>query len=163
MRAGVCHLIFSMSVAKLKLDSKLLLELFKTMLENFKHPNQEIQDEAARAFEFFCETYFSKSADQDQISEQDDECSKLLLNEVRKMLPISINDMNIAVTRGYNMAFGKLSKSLLENLHEDVITTLIKNAIPKKIEADDAETRKQAVNSLVSVVEKLGIKSISAE
>ena len=58
------------------------------------------------------------------------------------MLPISINDMNIAVTRGYNMAFGKLSKSLLENLHEDVITTLIKNAIPKKIEADDAETRK---------------------
>ena len=58
------------------------------------------------------------------------------------MLPISINDMNIAVTRGYNMAFGKLSKSLLENLHEDVITTLIKNAIPKKTEADDAETRK---------------------
>lgn len=58
------------------------------------------------------------------------------------MFPISINDMNIAVTRGYNMAFGNLSKGLLNSLKDDVISTLIKNAVPKKIEADDAETRK---------------------
>ena len=61
------------------------------------------------------------------------------------------------------MAFGNLSQSLLESLKDEVISTLIKNAIPKKIEADDAETRKQAVRSLVTVVGKLGIKSISVE
>lgn len=58
------------------------------------------------------------------------------------MFPISIKDMNIAITRGYNMAFGNLSKSLLESLRDEVITTLITNAVPKKTEADDAETRK---------------------
>ena len=61
------------------------------------------------------------------------------------------------------MAFGNLSQSLLESLKDEVISTLIKNTIPKKIEADDAETRKQAVRSLVTVVGKLGIKSISVE
>jgi hypothetical protein len=55
------------------------------------------------------------------------------------------------------MAFGNLSKGLLTSLKDDVITTLIKNSIPKKTESDDAETRKQAVKSLVSVVTKLGI------
>lgn len=61
------------------------------------------------------------------------------------------------------MAFGNLSKGLLNSLKDDVISTLIKNAVPKKIEADDAETRKQAVKSIVSVVQKLGIKSISEQ
>lgn len=56
------------------------------------------------------------------------------------------------------MAFGNLSKQLLSSLNQEVIQTLIQNAIPKKTEADDAETRKQAVRSLVSVVEKIGIQ-----
>ena len=60
MRAGVCHLIFSISTANIKLDSGLLLSFFQTMIENFKHPNQDIQDEAARAFEIFCQTYFTE-------------------------------------------------------------------------------------------------------
>ena len=50
MRGGVCHLIFSVSIAGLRLDGALLQQFFNTMIENFKHPNQEIQDEAARAF-----------------------------------------------------------------------------------------------------------------
>lgn len=54
MRAGVCHLIHSMSVAGISLDEQLQTELFATMLENFKHPNAEIQDEATRAFKSFC-------------------------------------------------------------------------------------------------------------
>lgn len=58
MRGGVCHLIFCMSKAGIQLDVETLHQFFKTMIENFKHPNQEIQDEAARAFRVFCETYF---------------------------------------------------------------------------------------------------------
>lgn len=40
------------------------------------------------------------------------------------------------------MAFGNLSKSLLESLNQEVIATLMTNAVPKNTEADDAETRK---------------------
>ena len=61
------------------------------------------------------------------------------------------------------MAFGNLSKCLLEQVKTDVIETLIKNAVPKNKESDDAETRKQAVKSLILVVETLGIKNITAE
>ena len=80
MRGGVCHLIFSLSTAKVKLDNQLLLQFFNTLLENFKHPNQEVQDEAARAFEVFCETYFQKSNDGNQDDQiQEEESSSLLI------------------------------------------------------------------------------------
>lgn len=42
MRAGVCHLIFSLSKAKIPLTEAERIYLFKTMQENFKHPNIEI-------------------------------------------------------------------------------------------------------------------------
>lgn len=111
------------------------------MVENFKHPNQDIQDEAARAFKIFCEAYFQSKAETeaDQIN---DNSSNLILNQVKKMFQTSMNDQNIAITRGFNMAFGNLSKSLLESLNQEVIATLITNAVPKNTEADDAETRK---------------------
>lgn len=85
MRGGVCHLIFSMSMAGLRLDSALLLSFFKTMVENFKHPNQEIQDEAARAFRIFCETYFQKAEEQPESDQIVDESSKMIMEEVKKM------------------------------------------------------------------------------
>lgn len=59
MRAGVCHLIFSLSLAKVPINEKERLYFFKTMLENFKHPNIEIQEEATKAYQAFCTTYFS--------------------------------------------------------------------------------------------------------
>lgn len=42
MRGGVCHLIYAISRAQIPIDEQLNTVLFKTMLENFKHPNQEI-------------------------------------------------------------------------------------------------------------------------
>jgi len=61
------------------------------------------------------------------------------------------------------MAFGNLSKCLLEQLYPEVIETLIKNAVPRGNESDDAETRKQAVKSLILVAETIGIKNIKAD
>jgi len=54
MRAGVCHLIHSISTSKIKLSVKLSHTLLKTMLENLKHPNQAIQDESAKALHTYC-------------------------------------------------------------------------------------------------------------
>lgn len=87
----------------------------------------------------------------------------MIEDEVLKMLKTSENDQNIAITRGFNMAFGNLSKTLLMSLKKEVVDTLITNAVPKNTEADDAETRKQAVKSLIEVVKTIGIKNIAAE
>jgi hypothetical protein len=64
------------------------------------------------------------------------------------MFKPSAVDENVALTRGYNMGFGVLSKEMYQLLSPDIFDTLIKNAIPKGKESDDAETRKQAVKSL---------------
>lgn len=61
-------------------------------------------------------------------------------------------DQNIAVTRGYNMAFGVFSKKLLLFFSPDIIDIVCKNCVPKKTESDDAETRKQAIRSLIKMV-----------
>jgi hypothetical protein len=53
-----------------------------------------------------------------------------------------MNDQNIAVTRGYNMAFGVFSQKLLKYFSPDIVDILCKNCVPKKTESDDAETRK---------------------
>lgn len=42
MRAGVCHLIFSLSLAKMPLTQQERHYYFRTLQENFKHPNVEI-------------------------------------------------------------------------------------------------------------------------
>ena len=57
MRAGVSHLIYSMSLARLEFTVKERHDLFKTLHENFKHPNIQIQEEATKAFGAFCEAY----------------------------------------------------------------------------------------------------------
>ncbi len=61
-------------------------------------------------------------------------------------------DENVAITRGYNMSFGGLSKQLLLLLNPDVLDTLIKNCIPRGKETDDAETRKHSVKALITTV-----------
>jgi len=76
------------------------------------------------------------------------------------MFKISMKDENIALLKGYNMAFGVLSKKLLEELNEELIKTLIYNCLPKGKDSDDAETRRQAVKSLMTAVTTLGVQNI---
>lgn len=60
MRGGVCHLVRAMAISNVKISNEEdRLYLFEQLLENFKHPNPEIQEEATRAFESFCGTYLS--------------------------------------------------------------------------------------------------------
>jgi hypothetical protein len=48
-------LIKAMAIAKLQISNNSDREyLFEQLLENFKHPNSEIQEKATRAFEYFC-------------------------------------------------------------------------------------------------------------
>ena len=58
------------------------------------------------------------------------------------------------------MAFGALSYDLLLELNVELIDTLRRNCIAKGIEFDDAETRRQAIKSLISVVKSLTLEKI---
>ena len=71
-----------------------------------------------------------------------------MVKEIKNMLQPSHTDDNVSLTRGYNMAFGVLSKRLFQLLFPDIFETLLKNAVPKGKESDDAETRKFAIRSL---------------
>lgn len=88
---------------------------------------------------------------------------QFIIQEVRDLLGPSSTDANIAVTKGYNMALGVLSGQLLGEISEELIRTLASNCIPKGKESDDAETRKQAVKSLVAVVMTMGVENVPAD
>lgn len=71
-----------------------------------------------------------------------------------------MNDANISVTKGFSMALGVLSGRLLTALGPELIRCLASNCIPRGKESDDAETRKQAVKSLVGILLTLGLENI---
>ena len=73
----------------------------------------------------------------------------------------SMNDANHAVTIGFTMGLGVLSGRLLQEMSDELVRCLASSCHPKGKESDDAETRKQAVKSLVSVVMTMGIDKIS--
>ena len=106
MRGGVCHLIFSISKAGIPLSEEERIYFFKTMQENFKHPNQEIQEEATKAFKAFCQAYLAPEGDFLSIAQSDSQ----IVTHLKLMFKPSSVDDNVAITKGYNMAFGALSK-----------------------------------------------------
>jgi hypothetical protein len=69
--------------------------------------------------------------------------------------------MNISVTRGYNMAFGVLTGKLLQALYPEIVDVLISNVVPKGIESDEAESRKQAIISLVNAAGTIGVNNLA--
>ena len=118
--------------------------MFQTLIENLKHPNVEIQTEAANALESFCKNYFKDTTNLTKNSP--------FVIEIMNIYKGSKSDVNSCVSRGLNMALGVLSDNLLKNeylgIGKMLIETLLQNCLQKGQESDDAETRKQAVKSL---------------
>lgn len=111
LRGGVCHLIRAMSIAGLDFQQTELMYFFEQLLENFKHPNPEIQVEATQAFESFCRAYLSSS---------EATIDNSIVLQIGGMLKQSQVDENVALTRGYNMAFGVMTNRLYEVLFPEV-------------------------------------------
>lgn len=155
MRGGVCHLIWAMSTAKLDIDTSLKENLFKTLLDNFKQVNTEIQDEATRAFKVYCCAYLNGVTAGN---------NEPVMQFVHKMIDSSANETNIAMCRGYNMAFGVMSQDmLLLFAGEKLFQVLMANCVPKGVDSDDAEARKQTCKSLIQIVETMGLQNINVE
>jgi len=66
----------------------------------------------------------------------------------------------VALTRGYNMAFGVMNVKVYHILNFEVFETLLKNSVPKGKETDDAETRKFAIKSLSSAIYRYGVEKV---
>ena len=81
MRAGVCHLIHAQATANVKFTQDDLKQMFRTLQENLKHPNVEIQEAATKALESYCRSYFSKNAQ----SCTDSDTFKWLIKEIQMM------------------------------------------------------------------------------
>lgn len=61
------------------------------------------------------------------------------------------------------MAFGVMSRKLLEILSPDIYETLLRNSLPKGKETDDADTRKFAVRSIVQTLRTTGVHNVSPQ
>jgi hypothetical protein len=56
----MCHLIHACCLAQLDLDQTELTLFFQVLKETFKHPNQEIQENAAKALKSMCDAFFNQ-------------------------------------------------------------------------------------------------------
>ena len=119
--------------------------------------NPEIQDEATKAFKSLCDTYYGS----DHLSHGVDlnQNSQIIL-ELKQMLKPSMSDPSNAVTRGYNMAFGVLSKEILGHVFPELIDTVLTNSIPKGQDNDDAESRKQTLKSILQIIQTFGVTNV---
>jgi hypothetical protein len=144
-------------MAGITYSEKELQDIFQTLKENFKHPNEKIQEEAALALQSYCKNYFSEPGKLSKDS--------FLVREIIAIASPTTLESNITVTRGLNMALGVLSDSLLKDpalgLSKYLLDALMLNCLPKGKESDDAENRKQAVKSLTKVVISLGITNVN--
>lgn len=106
MRFSVNHFIKCSSLAKLDFDQT-YLETFQNILEdNAKHSSVDIQHSAASALKHLCLTYHN---DDDDVNKN----KGYVIKGISKLIERSVKDPNVDMTRGYNMLFGHLSRSII--------------------------------------------------
>ena len=111
------------------------------MLEqNSMHSKIEVQESSASAFKHLCLTYHN---DDDDVNENKD----YVIKGVTKILDKSVKDPNVDITRGSNMMMGNLSRSIIRNMQQKLLVTVMGNMVPKSKANDEAEARKFAVRS----------------
>lgn len=59
---------------------------------------------------------------------------------MQKLVQPSVQDQRMDFTRGYNMLFGHMSKTIIRRLGNQIIEVVISNCVPKGRENDDADT-----------------------
>ena len=122
-----------------------------------RHTNPEVQRQAAGAFRWICETHLST---EEQVSGPS---GVEFLKLIRRFFKPSTFDDNVAITRGYNQAFGMLSRALLLKIKDELLDVVLRNCVPRGADNDDAETRTLAVSSVLRVVTMLGLSELGAE
>jgi hypothetical protein len=153
MRFSVNHFIKCSSLAKLEFGDD-FLEKFQIMIEeNAKNANSDVQLSACSAFKRLCLTYHNDDNDVNQNK-------KYVIDGISKLIERSVKEQNVDSTRGCNMLFGSLSRSVILCMQQKLLKTVISNMVPKGRENDDAETRKYAIRSQIEMLKTLGLASV---
>ena len=154
MRSAVCRLIECIALTRLPLSVKQSVELLDTIDTCLKHPNEEIQQAAASAIGALMRTYFPVGANGPS--------GRLQKRVIDKYVSIVDTEDNPAATRGYSLALGRLPKKLLAPNPQvlNVVLRCLSDAsrVDARVgDAGDAETRRNAISSIVSISREVDI------
>jgi len=158
MRSAVCRFIECLSLARLPLTVKQQVKLLDSLDVCLKHPNEEVQEAAAAALSSLTRSYFPVGPNGPS--------DRLQKRVVDKYVDIVRTEDNPAAARGYALALGRLPKKLLApsaHVLDRILRTLADAAkINSKVgDEGDAETRRNAILSIVGVCEEVGITTAS--
>jgi hypothetical protein len=156
MRSATSRFIECIAISHLPMTHKQQLGLLDTLDANLKHPNEDIQNAAAKALHAVTRSYFPVGTNGPS--------DRLHRRLVAKYIDAIKTEDNPACTRGFSLAIGYLpvkllapSKIILDSVIECLCyashhTTLVGGQ-------SDAETRRNAIESLYRVSETVGIGS----
>jgi len=154
VRAAVSRFIECLSIAKVPLTVKQQLVLLDSLDSNLKHPSEEIQNSTARALSQFMSMYFPVGVEGPS--------DRLQKRVVTKYINLISKEDNAAATRGFALGLGYLPAKLLapnSDVLKSVIYCLRDAAHFRSLVGGqgDAETRRNAIQSLVRVCRTVGI------
>lgn len=154
MRAAVSRYIECLSIAKIPLTVKKQVGLLDSLDVNLKHPNEDIQQAATAALSALMISYFPVGANGPSERLQD--------RVVNNYIKLIREEENPAATRGYSLALGRLPMKLIAHNTQtlDAVIDCLSYASNRQTkigQQGDAETRRNAIESLVRVCETVGV------
>jgi len=158
MRSAVCRLVGSISMASLPLDVREQVRLLDTVDANIPHPSEPISEAACRALESLL-TYHFPVGDKGP-------SERLQKRVVDQFVEKASSSDNPAVTRGYVMALGHLPAKLLAP-NKAVLTKVVECLRHSSRHTSmvggegDAETRRNALHSLIRILETVDLEPAS--
>ena len=159
MRSAVARFIECLSLCRLPLTVKQQVKLLDSVDTCLKHPKEEIQEVAAAALGALTRSYFPVGPNGPS--------DRLQKRVVDKYVDILRTEDNPAASRGFALALGRLPKKLLapsRQVLEKVLDSLTNAAVidSKVGDEGDAETRRNAIASIVGVCNEVGFSESSA-
>ena len=153
MRSAVARFIECLSLCRLPLTVKQQVKLLDSVDTCLKHPKEEIQEVAAAALGALTRSYFPVGPNGPS--------DRLQKRVVDKYVDILRTEDNPAASRGFALALGRLPKKLLApspQVLDKVLDSLANAAmIDSKVgDEGDAETRRNAIISIVGVCNEVG-------
>lgn len=160
IRAAVSRFIECMALSEVPLTVKQQVAILDSVDSNLRHPKEEIQEAAAKALFAVTRSYFSVG--------EEGPSERLQKRIVEAYIQAVNTDENPAVTRGFTLALGHLPSKLLapsRTVLDSVLNCLCKASNPTTLIGGqgDAETRRNAIGSLIMVSGTVGIGRSTTE
>jgi len=148
MRIAACRLIEGIAIAEIKLSEPLQKKYLEILDDCLKNPLDLIQNAAVTALKLYSGFYHQEGVPKD------------FENYLQKVMKTAVEDLNVAVTRGYSRALGVLNSKIQITHFDNMWNCLKKNCQFKSKDSDDPDTRKFAVRSLKEMITNIGLKDI---